>query len=75
MLKSYEAIYDNGQLNWLGEKPVINKTRVIVVIEEDGAESHTHHSIRQLKGLAPKPKQVISIEEMNAAIELEGAKR
>ena len=72
MLKSYEAIYDNGRLNWLGTKPNLTKAKVIVVIEE--SETDTQQSIKQLKGIAPKPERVISLEEMKQAIELEGAK-
>ena len=30
--------------------------------------------INQLKGMAPKPDRVISLEEMERAIQLEGAK-
>jgi SpoU rRNA methylase family enzyme len=72
MLKSYEAIYDNGKLNWIGIKPNLNKVKVIVVVEE--AETGAQQSIKQLKGIAPKPERVISLEEINEAIELEGAK-
>ncbi|MEI6707902.1 MAG: hypothetical protein WCK96_12305 [Methylococcales bacterium] len=72
MLKSYEAIYDNGKLNWLGTKPNLTKAKVIVVIEE--SETETQQSIKQLKGIAPKPERVMSLEEMKQAIELEGAK-
>lgn len=74
MLKSYEAIYDNGKLNWLGKIPAINKAKVIVVIEESTVEESAHQSIKKLKGLAPKPQRVISLEEMDSAIQLEGAK-
>jgi predicted DNA-binding antitoxin AbrB/MazE fold protein len=74
MLKSYEAIYDNGQLNWLGKIPAINKAKVIVVIEENTVEEPTRQSIKELKGIAPKPQRVISLEEMDNAIQLEGAK-
>ena len=73
MLKSYEAIYDNGKLNWIGIKPNLNKVKVIIVVEE--AETGVQQSIKQLKGIAPKPERIISLEEMNEAIELEGAKR
>ncbi len=74
MLKSYEAIYENGKLNWLGTKPNFNKGKVIVVVEEDNLENHLHSSIKQLKGIAPKPKHTVSLEDMNEAIQLEGAK-
>ncbi|MFZ2725773.1 MAG: hypothetical protein WAX77_05960 [Methylococcaceae bacterium] len=71
MLKSYEAIYENGTLNWLGVKPSFEKARVIVVVEE---HENMNHSIKQLKGLVPKPHKTISLEDMDNAIELEGAK-
>jgi hypothetical protein len=74
MLKSYEAIYDDGKLNWLGKIPAIRKAKVIVVIEEDSNEEPAHQSIRKLKGIAPKPQRVVSLEEMDKAIQLEGAK-
>ena len=35
MLKSYEAIYENGQVKWLGEKPEFNHARLIVTVLED----------------------------------------
>jgi hypothetical protein len=35
MLKSYEAIYENGQINWVNDKPSVSKAKVIVVVEED----------------------------------------
>jgi len=74
MLKSYEAIYDNDHLNWLGEKPSANRIKVIVIVEEKSVKKIPHHSIQQLKGIAPKPDTAISLDEMNIAIQLEGAK-
>ena len=35
MLKSYEAIYENGQVKWLAEQPEIKIARVIVTILEE----------------------------------------
>lgn len=35
MLKSYEAIYENGQVKWLTEKPEIRSARVIVTVLEE----------------------------------------
>jgi hypothetical protein len=74
MLKSYEAIYDDGKLNWLGKVPAIRKAKVIVVIEEDSHEETAQQSIKILKGIAPKPQRVVSLEEMDLAIQSEGAK-
>lgn len=35
MLKSYEAIYENGQLRWLSEQPSTTSARVIVTVVEE----------------------------------------
>lgn len=35
MLKSYEAIYENGQVKWLKEQPEIKTARIIVTILEE----------------------------------------
>lgn len=34
MLKSYEAIYDHGQIKWLGEAPRIKRMRVVLVADD-----------------------------------------
>lgn len=39
MLKSYEAIFENGQVKWLTSVPEVSKARVIVTIVEDTAPS------------------------------------
>ncbi|MFA5017566.1 MAG: hypothetical protein WC504_08465 [Methylobacter sp.] len=43
--------------------------------EAENVKNHPLQSIKQLKGIAPKPERVVSLEEMDAAIQLEGAKR
>jgi hypothetical protein len=35
MLKSYEAIYENGRLKWLEAPPPVNSARIIVTILEE----------------------------------------
>lgn len=35
MLKSYEALYENGQVKWLTDQPNITTARIIVTILED----------------------------------------
>ena len=37
MLKSYEAIYENGQVKWLEEQPSVQSARVIVTVLEETA--------------------------------------
>jgi len=34
-LQSYEAIYDHGQMKWLGDRPDVEEARVIVTILSD----------------------------------------
>ncbi len=34
MLKSYEAIYDQGQLHWINQSPEKQQLRVLVIVEE-----------------------------------------
>jgi hypothetical protein len=58
----------------LGTKPTFTEAKVIVVVEENDLESNTNRSIKRLKGMALKPDRVISLEEMETAIQLEGAK-
>lgn len=35
MLKSYEAVYENGQLRWIAEQPLAHSARVIVTVVEE----------------------------------------
>ncbi|BCL35872.1 hypothetical protein [Nostoc sp. MS1] len=39
MLKSYEAIYENGQIKWISEQPQVNTARVIVTFIEENLPS------------------------------------
>ena len=39
MLKSYEAIYENGQIVWLSEQPQVSSARIIVTILAEEASS------------------------------------
>jgi hypothetical protein len=34
MLKSYEAIYDHGHIQWLGEVPRFKRARVVLVADD-----------------------------------------
>jgi len=35
MLKSYEAILENGQMKWISDQPMVKSARVIVTILEE----------------------------------------
>ena len=41
MLKSYEVNIEGDRIKWLGEKPKIQTTRAIIVIEEETPVSST----------------------------------
>ncbi len=44
MLKSYEAIYDHGQIHWLGDAPTLDQARIIVtVLDQTPAPSASPH--------------------------------
>ena len=45
MLKSYEAIYENGQVTWLAEQPQVASARIIVTILEETQASIKHRSV------------------------------
>jgi hypothetical protein len=61
MLKSYEAIFENGQVKWLAEQPELKSARVIITILEDnvltdeGAETLVDKGLRleELGGSEP----------------------
>lgn len=46
MLQSFEAIYDHGQLKWLGDEPPIEAARVIVTLlpSPGNTPSQTRHT-------------------------------
>ena len=39
MLKSYEAIYENGQVMWLRDQPTVRSARLTVTVLEDSDSS------------------------------------
>ena len=41
MLKSYEAVYDRGQVTWLNDRPNIDSARIIVTVLEETASIET----------------------------------
>lgn len=59
MLKSYEAIFENGQITWLDEQPGINAAKIIVTVLADMTTAEmpsiTDQSINQniVKSLRP----------------------
>ncbi|MBK8536745.1 MAG: hypothetical protein IPL59_17540 [Candidatus Competibacteraceae bacterium] len=35
MLKSYEALYDHGQIHWISDAPLLNQARIIVTVLDE----------------------------------------
>jgi hypothetical protein len=45
MLKSYEATIENGQINWLTEKPEVSSARIIVTVLVDDVPVVKHRRV------------------------------
>jgi len=41
MLKSYEAVYEDGTLRWVREKPAAKRMKVIVTVLEEETDAQT----------------------------------
>lgn len=51
MLKSYEAIYEQGQFKWINDTPMIQNARVIItILEEIPPEKKKRQPPPELKG-------------------------
>jgi hypothetical protein len=67
MLKSYEAVYDHGELKWMGDRPPEGKMKVIVTVveEETPGTASLIELLEQTRGCVNPPK---SIEEIDSDI-------
>ena len=51
MLQSYEALFENGQMQWLGQPPPITSARVIVtILETIFPRLHRHTAAAKIAG-------------------------
>jgi hypothetical protein len=51
MLKSYEAIFEHGQVRWLAEQPSVETARIIVtILEEIQPRSHRRTAASAIAG-------------------------
>ena len=69
MSKTYEAIYENGQVTWLSDPPDVKKARVIVTIVEEpisdlSPAKELDQIKRQLLQLKPTLQQAYHITEL-----------
>lgn len=74
LLQSYEAIYDHGQMTWLGDRPQVEEARVIVTILSGPgviATSEKHQPSTRIAGKGRIIGDIISpaapIDEWNCA--------
>ena len=51
-----------------------NGLKAVEILNELAARGTAFQDIAELKGIAPNPQHIVSLEEMNNAIQLEGAK-
>jgi hypothetical protein len=69
MLKSYEAVYEDGKLRWIREQPASKKMRVLVTVLEEETDAATPAALKAMleraKGCVRPGK---SIEEIDADI-------
>ena len=73
-LQSYEAIYQNGQMEWLGERPKVKKGKVIVTFleqREDASVPIQHNPSPSIAGKGKILGDIISpiapIEDWNCS--------
>ena len=62
MLKSYEAVYEEGKLRWVREQPPAKRMKVIVTVLEE--ETDTQRSTRQ-KSYPPTVQRVCEAGEVH----------
>ncbi len=46
MLKSYEAIYDHGRIQWLSEPPKAEHFKMLVVVEQYSGPQNQDNRLR-----------------------------
>jgi hypothetical protein len=69
MLKSYEAVYEDGKLRWVREQPDARRMKVIVTVLEE--ETDAQHAVTRKK-LLERAKGCVrpakSLEEIDADV-------
>ncbi|MDP3876387.1 MAG: hypothetical protein Q8Q50_05340 [Methylobacter sp.] len=59
MLKSYEAIYDQGHIKWLGEVPKFKRVRVVLVADDaNELDEETPNGARLVSILRATPAEL-----------------
>ena len=68
MLKTYEAIYSNGQIHWTGDAPEVESAHVLVTILEETSQpkkkrTRPAHLIGQIKILGDIVNPIVPEED------------
>jgi len=77
MLKSYEAVYDNGHLHWLGIPPPkeIEKRHLLVVVDLEDAQqkdqAQLHQLLQQTRGCIKPLRSIDNIDAEISSMRLE----
>ncbi len=70
MLKSYEAVYEDGKLRWIREHPAARRMKVIVTVLEEDPDAAHGEIVR--KALLERTKGCVrparSLEEIDADV-------
>jgi hypothetical protein len=70
MSKTYEAIYEEGHLKWLGEQPGTGRHRLLVTVVKDYRLQHSpqevHHMLEATRGAWGRGK---TLEEIDTEID------
>ncbi len=65
MVKSYEAVYDHGELKWIGDQPPDGRMKVIVTVVEEETRSE-QPTVREIwdraKGCVKPPRSAEEID-------------
>jgi hypothetical protein len=64
MLKTYEAIYDNGQLKWVSEEPDIKSARILITVMEEYSSSAEEQARVAAKALAQLEGTELNLEDI-----------
>ncbi|MDH3603646.1 MAG: hypothetical protein OEU26_28890 [Candidatus Tectomicrobia bacterium] len=74
MSKTYEAIYEDGHLEWLGEQPGTGRYRLLVTVVESGPRQRSpqeiHRMLEATRGAWGRNK---TLDEIDAEIDMRRA--
>lgn len=66
-MPTYEAVYEDGQLEWIGEKPGPGRHRVQVRVLDSESEKHDREEVRRMlkrtRGAWGRDKTLEEVEE------------